>query len=120
VFHCSHGIHRTGTGAAIVLSLLGVDWDIVRRDYLRSNELRAGEVHRRLEQMVEAVAATRDVSPGEIDMANMEAFMVQDASYIDASRDQIMGEFGSFDRYAREGLGVDATVVQSLRDELLD
>jgi hypothetical protein len=37
-----------------------------------------------------------------------------------AGRDQIMREFGSFDRYANEGLGVDATVIQALREELLD
>lgn len=30
VFHCSHGVHRTGTGAAILLTLLGVPWDTVR------------------------------------------------------------------------------------------
>jgi len=26
VFHCSHGIHRTGTAAALVLTALGVPW----------------------------------------------------------------------------------------------
>jgi protein-tyrosine phosphatase len=40
VFHCSHGVHRTGTGAAILLSSLGVNWDIVREDYLLSNRYR--------------------------------------------------------------------------------
>ena len=29
VFHCSHGVHHTGTGAAILLSALGVSWDSV-------------------------------------------------------------------------------------------
>jgi len=44
VFHCSHGVHRSGTGAAILLSALGVPWYIVRQDYLLSNEYRREEV----------------------------------------------------------------------------
>ena len=43
VFHCSHGVHRTGTGAAILLSALGVPWETVRGDYLLSNSYRAEE-----------------------------------------------------------------------------
>jgi hypothetical protein len=39
VFHCSHGVHRTGTAAAILLSALGVDWPTIRSDYLAGNRL---------------------------------------------------------------------------------
>ena len=31
VFHCSHGIHRSGTAAAILLSALGVPWEPISR-----------------------------------------------------------------------------------------
>ena len=34
VYHCSHGVHRTGTATAILLSALGVPWENVREDYL--------------------------------------------------------------------------------------
>lgn len=37
VFHCTAGKDRTGVGAAIVLSLLGVPWDDVMQDFLLSN-----------------------------------------------------------------------------------
>ena len=45
VYHCSHGVHRTGVGAAILLSALGVPCDPVREDYLLSNQYRQDEVN---------------------------------------------------------------------------
>ena len=47
VFHCSHGIHRTGTASAILLSALGVPWETVREDYLLSNTYRQEEIEHR-------------------------------------------------------------------------
>jgi protein-tyrosine phosphatase len=120
VFHCSHGVHRTGTAAAILLALLGVDWATIRHDYLASNRLRELEVTARLAHMRAAVAQARGISPGEIDMTNMEAFMIQDASYIDASRDQVEHDYRSFENYARRGLGCPDDVIDSLREQLID
>ena len=40
VFHCSHGVHRTGTASALILSSLGVPWETVQEDYLLSNDCR--------------------------------------------------------------------------------
>jgi protein-tyrosine phosphatase len=39
VFHCSAGKDRTGFGAALLLSALGVAWDDVMEDYLATNRL---------------------------------------------------------------------------------
>lgn len=118
-FHCSHGVHRTGTGAAILLSLLGVDWSTAREDYLVSNRVRSTEVERRLAQMRTAAASARGVDEQEIDMSNMEAFMIQDGRYIDASRDQVVQDHGSFDAYFGAGLGLAEVEIEALRDELL-
>lgn len=120
VFHCSHGVHRTGTAAAILLALLGVDWATIRDDYLASNIAREREVTAQLARMQEAVAHARGVPAGEIDMTNMEAFMIQDGSYIDASRDQVQIDYRSFDDYARSGLGCPDDLIDSLRDQLID
>lgn len=120
VFHCSHGVHRTGTGVAILLTLLGVGWETVRADYLLSNTYREAEVRHRLDQLRALAARGQGVPPGEVDMTNVEAFMVQDGSYIDASRDEIITRFGSFDQYVDEALGLDGSVVSELRATLLD
>jgi protein-tyrosine phosphatase len=120
VFHCSHGVHRTGTGAAILLSLLGVPWDTVREDYLLSNTYRRAETIQGLGRLRGLAAESFGVPETEIDMTNAEAFMIQDGSYIDASRDEVISRFGSFDRYADEVLRVDALVLEQLRDTLLE
>jgi protein-tyrosine phosphatase len=39
LFHCSAGKDRTGFGAALVLTALGVSWDHVMHDYLATNRL---------------------------------------------------------------------------------
>lgn len=120
VFHCSHGVHRTGTGAAILLSLLGVPWETVREDYLLSNTCRLVEVQHRLDQLRTLAANNQGLPVDEVDMTNAEAFMIQDGSYIDASRDEVIAQFGSFGRYAGEMLGLDPSVISELRNTLLE
>ena len=119
VFHCSHGVHRTGTGAAILLSALGVPWETIREDYLLSNKYRQDEVVKRLAQLRQMAAEKRGIKPDKVDMTNMEAFLVQSGAYIDASKGEMMDEFGSVDNYIRDGLGLSQQVISQLQDELL-
>jgi protein-tyrosine phosphatase len=119
-FHCSHGIHRTGTGAAILLNLLGVPWETVREDYLLSNPCRADEVQKRLAQLKEAAAKNQSIEPDQVDMTNIEAFYILRGSYIDAAHDAIIEQYGSIEAYAREGLGLTDLEIQELKAELLE
>lgn len=120
VFHCTHGVHRTGTGAAILLSALGVPWETVREDYLLSNKYRGAEVEKRLAQLRQMAAEKQGIPPEQVDMSNMEAFLVQGASYIDASFDEMVKEYGSVDNFIRDGLGLSDQEINRLRDELLE
>jgi protein-tyrosine phosphatase len=63
VYHCSHGVHRTGTATAIVLSAVGVPWETIREDYLLSNEARAASVAKRTEQLRHLAAKTFEIPP---------------------------------------------------------
>lgn len=120
VYHCSHGVHRTGTATAILLSVLGVPWDTVREDYLLSNRYRKEEVEKRLAQLRDMAAERQGIPPDRVDMTNIRAFYVLEAAYIDATLDEIIKEYGSMDRYVRKGLGLSDAEVQQLRDALLD
>ena len=120
VYHCSHGVHRTGTATAILLSVLGVPWEMVREDYLLSNKYRSEEVEKRVAQLREMAAERQGISPDHVDMTNINAFYVLEAAYIDATLDEINKEFGSMDNYVREGLGLSDAEVQQLRDALLN
>ena len=120
VFHCSHGVHRTGTAAAILLSALGVPRETIREDYLLSNTCRSAEVEGRLEALRKAAAVTLGVSESEVDMTNIRAFYILEAAYIDAAFDEIEREYGSVENYLSEGLGLTRDDIKRLRDELLD
>jgi protein-tyrosine phosphatase len=120
VFHCSHGIHRTGTATAILLSALGVPWETVREDYLLSNTYRQEEIDHRLAQLRDLHAQNTGVAPEDVDTTNMEAFYILQASYIDAALEQAVADYGSIESYIRDGLGISDTEVERLRSQLLE
>lgn len=120
VYHCSHGVHRTGTATAILLSALGVPWETIREDYLLSNKYREKEIGIRVNELKQLAADTFLIEPEEVDMASIRAFYILDATYIDASLDQAINEYGSMENYIRKGLGVSDEEIASLREELLE
>jgi protein-tyrosine phosphatase len=120
VFHCSHGVHRTGTATAILLSALGVPWETVREDYLLSNVFRNEEVEKRIAELRNMAAKKQGIPPDQVDMTNIKAFYILEGSYIDATLDEIIQQYGSMDEYLRKGLGLDDGEVQRLHDELLE
>jgi len=120
VFHCSHGIHRTGTATALLLTILGVPWETIREDYLLSNLYRKEEIDYRLEQLRELAAKNQGITPDEVDMTNTNAFYILEAKYIDAALDEALIKYGSMDNYIKEGLGLSEEEIQKLKDELLE
>jgi len=120
VFHCSHGIHRTGTATAILLSLLGVPWETVREDYLLSNEARSEEIEKRLEVLKQSAAETLGIPASEVDMTNIRAFFILEGEYIDATYDEIVRRYGSIEKYVTEGLSLSENEIEQLRNALLE
>ena len=91
LLHCSAGKDRTGFGAALILTALGVPQEAVREDYLASNRLWRGGA-RIAAGLPEEVAATLLRVHGEL---------------LDAAFEAIEEAFGGFERYAGVMLGVD-------------
>jgi len=120
VFHCSHGVHRTGTATAILMSALGVPWEVIREDYLLTNDYREEEVKATLAKSRNMVAEKRGVAPEEIDMSNVEAFYILEGSYIDGSLEQAIADYGSMDANIREGLGISDDEIELLKSQLLE
>ena len=120
VFHCSHGVHRTGTATAILLSVLGVPWETVREDYLLSNTYRWEEIEHRLSQLRDLYAENNGIAPEEVDTTNMDAFYILDGAYIDAALEQAVEDHGSMEAYIRDGLGITDEEVEELKNQLLE
>jgi len=120
IYHCSHGVHRTGTATAILLSALGVSWETVREDYLLSNTYRKNEIDRRVGELRERAAKTLNIEPKDVDMTNIKAFYILEAEYIDASLDEAVKRYGSMEAYIRDGMGINDLELLRLREQLLE
>ena len=120
VFHCSHGVHRTGTATAILLSALGVPWETVREDYLLSNTYRHQEIEHRLTQLRDLFAEANGIPLEEVDTTNMNAFYILQDAYIDAALEQAIEDLGSMESYIRDGLGLSDEDVAALKNQLLE
>lgn len=90
MFHCSAGKDRTGMGAALVLSALGVDQETILSDYESSNRYLGSKY-----------AAYIDGRP------NLVPLMTVDRSYLLAGLDRIKADHGSVENFLRDQLGVD-------------
>ncbi len=102
LFHCSAGKDRTGFGAALLLTALGVGWDAVLADYLATNRLWRREIARNFEL------------PADV----KETLLTAHASLLVAAFSAIDGAFGSMDAYLAQAIGLDTAARAALRDRL--
>ncbi len=112
LWHCTGGKDRTGFAAAILLRALGVPQDTVMQDYLLSEQYSV-EAHRKdllllkvlkSDQAAEVVRELLGVKPG----------------WLQAAFDTIDEEYGSFDNYLLEGLGLGPDDIAELKSHLLE
>ena len=108
LFHCTAGKDRTGMCAALILSLLGVDKNTVRDDYLASN------VHlaERIEEIV--TWTSRDVKDDKL-LSEVRLMCMIAPEYFDAVYDAITYQWGSVERYVMEALDFDSDKIKDLK-----
>jgi protein-tyrosine phosphatase len=107
VYHCSAGKDRTGWASAVLLTALGVPRETVMADYLASNDY-----------LVEKNRAMFSAMPPKM-ATNLEPVFTVRAAYLDAAFDEVDKRYGSFDRYLKDGLGLDDAALARLRARFL-
>lgn len=110
VFHCSAGKDRTGWGAAVLLSLLGVDRKTIVEDYLRSNT-RQANTDRWMRFLSER---------GGLEWEDVAPMTRVRAEYLQAAFTHVDEEYGSFDEYVSSALGLSSATLEALRERLLE
>lgn len=101
IIHCTAGKDRTGWGAAVLLTLLGVDHDTVMADYLASNEL-----------LADSYAGVYALVP---DPEVVRPLLEVREAYLDAALDTAAQRYGGVEGYAREALGLTSADLAALR-----
>jgi protein-tyrosine phosphatase len=112
LFHCTAGKDRTGFAAAIVLRLLGVPEQTMVADYMRSKGYSLAA--RRRELLLLRLLKGRTVT------ALVRGFLGVETAYLQAAFEAIDRTYGSFEAYARDGLGLGAAEIARLREALLE
>lgn len=110
LFHCTTGKDRTGWGAAALLSFLGVDHDDVVAEYLLTNT----EILPFTQPMYDEFEAAGG------DPALLRPALGVDASYLRTGFAEMEARFGSIEDYFSTGLGLEDSVLDSLRAALID
>ncbi|WP_369147861.1 tyrosine-protein phosphatase [Streptomyces sp. R44] len=107
LFHCTAGKDRTGWSDAALLTALGVPRNTVMADYLASNTYRKAANDALLGHLPPQQAAVYkpllDVRP----------------EYLNSGYDEVEAEYGTFDRYLNDGLGIDHIELKRLKKDLL-
>jgi protein-tyrosine phosphatase len=117
VFHCSHGVHRTGTASALVLSALGVRWDTIEKDYLLSNDFRKEEIDKRIDALEDMAAQNPTIEDRKSNSQNIEAFYRLMPEYIEGTKTAIEGQYGDFYTYF-EALGIGESEIDKMQNIL--
>lgn len=106
LFHCTTGKDRSGWAAASFLLFLGAEEGDVRADYLEMNTDLAP-----MTDPILAFVASKGVDPELI-----RPLLGVRESYIDAALDEMRTRFGTVEDYARDGLGLTAAQLATLRE----
>lgn len=104
LFHCSAGKDRTGFGAALLLTALGVPREVVVADYLATNRIWKRE------------HALPPNTPADV----RDTLLSAHQPLIEAALDLALSSHGSLQALLEQGLGLDAARLARLRAALLE
>jgi protein-tyrosine phosphatase len=104
LFHCSAGKDRTGFGAALLLTALGVPWDTVLADFEATNRLWRRDT----------------VQSSDLPPSVRETLLRAEPTFLAASFDGARRQYGSIDAYLAEALGLDTAGRERLQAVMLE
>ena len=104
LFHCSAGKDRTGFGAALLLTALGVPRETVVADYLATNRIWRRE----------------HALPPDTPEAVRDALLTAHRPLLEGALAQAVRNYGSSERLLEEGLGLDTARLRALRGTMLE
>ena len=115
--HCRGGTSRTGLTVALIQLILGVTEVSVMDDFLLSNKVAASDNQKNVESFLEIIKTHKE--PTEEDRENLTNFVTMHSEYLQAALDRVVEEYGSFDNFIRDGIGITDEQRNAFRAALL-
>ncbi|WP_437581598.1 tyrosine-protein phosphatase [Sorangium sp. So ce887] len=112
LIHCTMGKDRTGFLAAVIQLLVGVPYQTVVEEYLRTNDYLAP----RWEKVVKV---TRVLTLFQVPTERVRLMIMAYPDFLHEVHDRIVEKYGSFERYLCEACEIDRGTQQRLKDRLL-
>jgi len=113
LFHCTAGKDRTGMGAYFALSALGVDPQVIRQDYLMTNDVIATKI-------AQQSAAAKERGLSQTFITNMRALYTVSPDYFEAATKIVNTQYGGAQDYLRDVLGLSGRDITDLKRLYLD
>lgn len=111
LFHCSAGKDRTGIGAALILLALGVDIEVVKEDYLKTNIYREKLIQKFLDSKQDII----DRYPNaKYIMHGFEGVNVEALLY---SLQKIVDRYGDYETYFQKMYGLGTEELAYLKEK---
>lgn len=108
LFHCTAGKDRTGMGAVFFLSALGVDHDLIRQDYLLTNQTLSPLIQNRLTK------ARENGMTGSV-LESLKALISVSGDYFDTAMATIQADYGDMNQFLTEALSLSTTEINDLK-----
>lgn len=112
LIHCTAGKDRTGFLAALIQLLVGVPYEVVMEDYLRTNDYFGP----RLEKFIKVM---RVVTLSQVSPERMRLILMAHPEFLNEVHDTIVKRYGAVETYLREACGIDRDTLKKLKDRLL-
>jgi protein-tyrosine phosphatase len=112
LFHCTAGKDRTGIGAALVLSALGVDRRTILKDYAATDTYWQAGREQSLQRMAQAGLSAEAVNA-------MRPLMAANPAYLAGTFAAIDKQYGSVDKYLAAEMGLTPKKLAALRAKYL-
>lgn len=113
IIHCSAGKDRTGFGAALVLSALGVDRHSIMEDYLLTNR------YVDVDHEIQRWEGNWGPALENINKDMLAVVLGVKRSYLEAAFDSIDSNFDSVHDYLEKAVGLDSAEVRQLQERYL-
>lgn len=113
LFHCADGKDRTGFGAAFLLSLLGVSFEDIFKDYLMTNNNTKDKAMKRKEFLEANNFPNEDLKQGLIEIAGVKK------NWLEAGVKEVERKYVNFERFAQTELDFTQQDLKELRNNYL-